>query len=462
MNLITNPQIKSLLEIGEPKRTRREQALQILGTALEAVEPGAAIRKALRFEPATQILRTGTQEYNLHDFEQVLVIGAGKAGAPMAQAVAEILGERLTGGLVTVKYGYASAEIPARLKLREAGHPVLDQAGLAATSEIIELVQGLTERDLVLTVISGGGSALLEQPVTGVSLADMQTLTQALLKCGATINQLNIIRKHLSQVKGGQLARLCAPAQVISLILSDVVGSPLDIIASGPTVPDSSTFREAWSILQNFGLLEKIPAAIVKHLQRGLNGAIAETPKPGEALFERVQNIIVGDNRLAALAGLEKARELGFNAMLLSTFIEGEAREVANWLAAVAREIATSGNPLPRPACVLLGGETTVTIRGEGKGGRNQELGLAAALAIQGLENVLIVPLATDGSDGPTDAAGAFAEGDTISRAASSGLNALDFLQRNDAYNFFEKTGALLKTGPTNTNVNDLTLLLVF
>lgn len=465
MDLLNSPQVKPLLDVAEPKRSRRVQALEILGAALAAVEPGAAVHNSLVYGKASGQLEIAGRSYNLNEVERIFVVGAGKAGTPMARAVAEILGERLTGGAVTVKYGYGPEKSPiSGLEISEAGHPVLDEAGLKATAKITNLLSGLTERDLVIAVISGGGSALLEELVEGVTLADMQALTTALLKSGATINQLNTIRKHLSRVKGGQLARLAAPARFISLILSDVVGSPLDVIASGPTVPDTSTFREAYTILAELRLVEagQIPTSILAHLRRGLAGEIPETPKPGDPVFERVLNVVVGDNRVAALAALTKAGELGFNPLLLSTFVEGEAREVARVMAGVAREVLASDHPVARPACLLAGGETTVTVRGNGLGGRNQEMALAAAFAIEGLDNVMIVPLATDGSDGPNDAAGAFAEGDTIALARQKKLDPLDFLRRNDSYHFFEAAGGLLKTGPTNTNVNDLTLILVW
>ncbi|HEX2915203.1 MAG TPA: glycerate kinase [Chloroflexia bacterium] len=466
MNLLENQLIKPLLAVDEPKLSRRSQALEILGAALGAVEPGAAVRNALRYEPSSQTLTAGERHFDLGHYQRIFVVGAGKAGTPMAQAVLEVLGERVTGGAITVKYGYGPEKGVnlGRLQISEAGHPVLDEAGIVATTRLTGLLKNLTERDLLIAVMSGGGSALLEQPVEGVTLADMQALTGALLRCGATINEMNTVRKHLSQVKGGQLARLAAPATLIGLLLSDVVGSPLDVIASGPTVPDTSTFEDAMLILRERGLLEgeQVPAAILAHLQNGREGKVDETPKPGDPLFERVHNIVVGDNRVAALAALEKARQLGFNSLLLSTFIEGEAREVARMLAAVARETLASEHPLARPACYLAGGETTVTVRGEGLGGRNQEMALAAALAIEGLDNVMIVPLATDGSDGPTDAAGALAEGDTLRLARQQGLDPLDYLRRNDSYHFFEKMAGLLKTGPTNTNVNDLTLVLVW
>lgn len=466
MNLIENPLTAPLLQVSEPALTRRKQALEILGAALAAVEPQQAIRQAVRFDPATNRLTVAGQTFELDPAGKVVVVGAGKAGTPMAQAVAELLGDRLTGGVVTVKYGYGPAEqnSAGKIEFREAGHPVLDEAGIKATAEITSWLAGLTERDTVLALISGGGSALLEEPVEGVSLPDMQALATAMLRGGATINQLNTVRKHLSRVKGGQLARLAAPARLIGLLLSDVVGSPLDVIASGPTVPDTSTFQDAWEVLDRLGLTAPggMPEPIRAYLQKGLAGAAPETPKPGDPLFERVSTVIVGDNRVAANAGLAKAQQLGFNTMLLSTFVEGEAREVAKVLAGIAREILTTNNPIARPACLLAGGETTVTVRGDGLGGRNQEMALAAALAIDGLENVMIVPLATDGSDGPTDAVGGLAEGDTIRQARARNLDPHDFLQRNDAYHFFEQAGGLLKTGPTNTNVNDLTLLLVW
>lgn len=467
MNLVENHLIKILLEnITDEKRVRREQALTILGTALAAVDPGAAVRNTLQYDKNSGRLEVAGQSYDLNQYENLYVVGAGKAGWPMAKAIAEIFGDKLKAGAVTVKYGHGPmpGEARGKIELTEADHPVPDAAGVSGAEKIVNLLKPLAEKDLVLAVISGGGSALLELPVEGVTLTDMQALTSALLRCGATINQLNTVRKHLSQVKGGQLARWASPAPVIGLILSDVVGSPLDVIGSGPTVPDTSSFGDAWAILESFGLTEnsQLPSAILAHLKAGRAGQIPETPKPGNPLFDKVQNVVVADNRIAAEAAAGKARELGFNPLLLSTYVEGEAREVAKVYAALAKEVLTFNSPVARPACLLLGGETTVTVRGSGLGGRNQEMALALALTLEGLDAILAIPLATDGSDGPTDAAGAIAEGDTLSRARSLGLDATDFLHRNDAYHFFERTGDLLRTGPTQTNVNDLTLLLIF
>jgi len=466
MNLLQNPQIQALLEGQTPEmRQRREHALQILSAALIAVNPAQAVKNSVKIDTSAVTLHIDAVAYNMQYYEQIYIVGAGKAGAPMAGALAEILQGRLTAGSVNVKYGHmAGAPQLSTLKIVESGHPIPDEAGVAGARQIIEILQKSTERDLVLAVISGGASALLELPVEGVSLADMQTLTHKLLKVGATINQLNNIRKHLSQVKGGNLARLAYPATLVSLILSDVVGSPLDIIGSGPTVPDTSTYQQAWEALEQFGLtiVGELPESIIQHLQKGLRGEIPETPKPNDPIFAKTRNIIVGDNQVAAMAAAQTAHELGYNPILLSTFVEGEAREVAKVLVGVAKEVQAFNTPVAKPACILAGGETTVTIRGDGRGGRNQEMALAIALALDGLDNIIGVPLATDGSDGPTDAAGAIVDGQTVSKARKLGLDPLDFLARNDAYHFFEATGDLLKSGPTNTNVNDLTLFLVW
>ncbi|MDI7277651.1 MAG: glycerate kinase, partial [Anaerolineae bacterium] len=405
------------------------------------------------------VLRVDGESYDLRRFRRIYVVGAGKASAPMAEALEELLGERLTGGVVNVRDGYARPL--ARIRLKEAGHPVPDERGLAGTREMLALLQDAGEEDLVIAVISGGGSALLVAPVEGVTLADLQRLTGLLLRSGATIGEMNAVRKHLSLVKGGQLARAAAPAPLIALILSDVVGSPLDVIASGPAAPDESTFADAWAVLERYRLLQEAPPAAVAYLRRGLDGLVPETPKPGDPALARVRNVIVASNRLATLAGLARADELGMHTLLLSTYVEGEAREVGRVLAGVAREVALHGQPVPRPACIVAGGETTVTVRGPGLGGRNQELALGAALGLAGLERALVASLASDGSDGPTDAAGAIADGTTLARAAALGLDPHASLAANDSYRFFSALGDLLVTGPTHTNVNDLVLVMV-
>jgi glycerate 2-kinase len=442
----------------EETRKYREKVLPILSAALEAVDPIAAVKRHVVLEG--QNLRIGDRTYDLDEYRHIYVIGGGKAGGSMAKAAEEILGDRLTAGTINTKYGYlADTRI---VRVNEAGHPIPDAAGMAGAREMVDLANSASEGDLVICVISGGGSALMTLPVEGVSLKDMEALTSSLLRCGATINEINTIRKHLSQIKGGNLSRAAHPADVVSLILSDVVGNPLDVIASGPTVPDSSTFADAYEIVERYGLEKELPSSIVERLRQGKDGGVSDTPKEGDPLFAKTYNLIVGSNEIAAQAAIERAQEEGFNTMLLSTFVEGEAREVAHVFCAIAREILHSGHPAPRPACVVAGGETTVTIRGQGQGGRNQELALSAAIQLDGLDEAMIVALATDGTDGPTDAAGAIADGWTLRRARQKKLLARDYLANNDSYHFFEQLDDLLLTGPTNTNVNDLTFVFVF
>lgn len=440
--------------------------------ALDAVEPVAAVRRHLRLAAdrltVMECMRGGDYTYALDRFDRVLVVGGGKAGAPMAAAVAGILGGRLAEGVVVVKHGHTLEDpaVAAPIEIIEAGHPVPDQAGLSGAQRIADLLRDTTDRDLVLCLISGGGSALMTLPAPGISLSDLQALTSLLLGCGATINEINAVRKHISRLKGGQLARLAFPATVISLILSDVVGDPLDVIASGPTVPDPTTFGDAWSVLTRYSVVDKVPASIAGHLAAGLHSAISDTPKPDDPLFSRVQNVIIGSNWVAARAAADEAQRLGFDTALLTTFLEGEAREVGKVVASLAKGLAShetrrpADMPLSRPACLVLGGETTVTLRGDGQGGRNQEMALAAALALDGWDDLLVACLATDGTDGPTDAAGAFADGMTVIRAADLSLDAESYLARNNAYHFFQQLGDLIVTGPTRTNVNDLILVL--
>jgi glycerate 2-kinase len=442
----------------EETRPQREKVLPILSAALEAVDPVAAVKRHMTLEGSE--LRIGDRAYDLDRYHRIYVIGGGKAGGSMAQAAEEVLGDRLTAGTINTKYGYlANTKI---VRVHEAGHPIPDAAGMAGAREMVDLASAASEGDLVICLISGGGSALMTLPVEGVGLEDVEALTSSLLRCGATINEINTIRKHLSQIKGGNLSRAAYPADVVSLILSDVVGNPLDVIASGPTVPDSSSFADAYEIVERYDLEEELPSSIIQHLQRGRDGVVPETPKEGDPLFARTYNLIIASNEIAAQAAIEQAKDAGFHTLFLSTFVEGEAREVAHVFCAIAKEILHSERPLPRPACVVAGGETTVTIRGQGKGGRNQELALSAAIQLDGLDQTMIVALATDGTDGPTDAAGAIADGSTLRRARAKKLLARDYLANNDSYHFFEQLDDLLLTGPTNTNVNDLTLVFVF
>ena len=426
--------------------------------ALTAVDPAEAVRNALRLDGDT--LSVGDERFDLTRYRRILVVGAGKASAPMTRAAEEILGDRIATGLVNVKYGYTDST--SKVALREAGHPLPDQNGLDGTREIVKLLSGAGEDDLVLCLISGGGSALMMLPESEISLEEYQALTQALLRSGATINQINTIRKHIEQVKGGRLAQVAAPATVATLILSDVVGNPLDFIASGPTVPDTTTFADALGVLRQFDLLDSIPASVRSWLERGAAGEVPETPSPGDPLFERVSTVVIGSNDIAAEAALAEARRLGFEGLLLTTYLEGEAREAGKVAAAIAKELVRRGNPVAPPACLILGGETTVTVRGQGKGGRNQEIAVSAALAMEGLPNALIVALATDGSDGPTDASGGFADGQSAARGRQLGLDARAHLTENDTYAYLQQTGDMLVTGPTNTNVNDLLFVFAF
>jgi hydroxypyruvate reductase len=397
--------------------------------------------------------------YDLEQYEVLSVVGVGKAGAAMARAVEALLGDRLGGGHVIVKYGHGRPL--TRVTLHEAGHPIPDAAGVEATHTLIDYVGGRGAHDLIICVISGGGSALSPAPVDGITLAEKQEVTRLLLACGATIHEINAVRKHVSQIKGGQLARLAAPATLITLVLSDVVGDSLDVIASGPTVPDTSTFAEGLEILRKYHLLEAIPPAVRRHLEAGAAKTMPETPKPGDRVFARTQTVLVGRNLQALEAACRQATTLGYRPLILSSAIEGETREVAKVHAGIAQEVLASGHPIAAPACLLSGGETTVTLHGQGKGGRNQEFALALALEIRHTPGIAALSGGTDGTDGPTDAAGAFVDWTTCDRAERLGLQPGTALETNDAYPFFDRLGDLLITGPTQTNVMDVRVMLI-
>ncbi|HVC33917.1 MAG TPA: glycerate kinase [Chloroflexota bacterium] len=430
--------------------------MDLVQAALAAVEPGAAVRAHLHL--TGPVLRVDDQPYDLEAFRHVYVVGGGKASAPMAQATEGILGERITAGVVSVKYGYRAPT--QRIEIDQAGHPIPDERALQATQKMIDLLEHARSDDLVICLISGGGSALMVAPAPGITLADERRLTNELLRSGASINEINTVRKHLSRIKGGGLARIAAPATTITLIVSDVLGNPLDVIASGPTVPDSTTFVDAWDVLERYGLIDDLPPAVAQRFQDGLAGRIPDTPKPGDPIFDRTQNVVVASNAHAVRAAVERARQARLATLLLSTSIEGEAREVAKVFAAIGRELRRSDNPVARPAAIVAGGETTVTVKGQGRGGRNQEFALSAAIELAGVADVSIVAFATDGTDGFTDAAGAIVDGSTIARAQALGLDARCALADNDSYPFFQKLGDLIATGPTNTNVDDLYMII--
>ena len=435
----------------------KKDALAIFNAGVEAVDPAQAINKHCRL--VNNRLTVGNKETDLSDFDRISVVGTGKASAAMAQAMEALLGDRLDSGIVLTKYYHA---LPLdKLQVVQAGHPVPDEQGFRGAQQIVQMLDKADEKDLIFFLISGGGSALLPYPYQGLTLEDKQEVTKILLDAGANIHEINALRKHLSHVKGGRLAQIAYPATLISLILSDVIGDDLDSIASGPTVPDRSTYEDCLNIMDKYRIFERIPPAAAEILQKGARGEIEETPKPGDPVFERTQDQIIGSNIMAVEAAARESEKLGYNTLVLSTFIEGETRDVAGVHASIAREILSSGNPVNRPACVLSGGETTVTIRGKGMGGRNQEFVLAASIGIESLPGVIVLSAGTDGTDGPTNAAGAISDGTTVARARKLGMNPGHYLRDNDSYSFFEALDDLIITGPTYTNVMDLRIVLV-
>jgi hydroxypyruvate reductase len=430
---------------------------EIFRSGLDAADPEEAVWRHVRLQGSELLI--GCRSYDLTRFERLLIVGAGKGTAPMARALEDIFGDHLTEGWIIVKYGHG---MPLeKTQVFEAGHPIPDEAGLEATELLLEILHACTENDLVLCALSGGASALLTAPDRPVDLEAKQKATGILLESGATIDEINGIRKHLSRIKGGKLARTAFPAPCAALILSDVVGDALEVIASGPTVGDSTTFADCLATIQRYGIGDRLPRTVLEALRDGAAGIRPETPGAEDPALAAVHNVIVGNNRAALLAAERKARESGYAPLILSSCLQGEAREVARVVAAVGKEIVTSQRPLPPPACVLAGGETTVTLRGSGKGGRNQELALAAAVALDGWGRIALLSAGTDGTDGPTDAAGAFADGTTCTRARTRGLNPQASLAENNAYPFFAALGDLLLTGPTRTNVMDMICLLV-
>lgn len=438
------------------ERRHRRDATAIFRAALAAADPARALHALLRVEGDT--LRAGPHRYNLAAFRAIHVVGAGKASAVMAAALERILGRRVTGGLINTKYGH-SARV-RRVRLHEAGHPVPDEAGIEGARRIAAICEAAGEQDMVIALISGGASALLPLPAGEITLAEKQETTRLLLACGATIGEINAVRKHISAIKGGQLARLAAPATVLALLLSDVIGDPLDVIGSGPAAPDDSTFAGAWEVFEKYGITARVPRPVRERIEAGRRGELPETPKTGDACFRRTRNLVVGSNRLALDAAAAQARALGYRPVVLSTLIEGETREIAAMHCAILRETLLSGRPAKPPVCLISGGETTVTLKGGGKGGRNMEFALAAALALEGTPDVLAFSAGTDGTDGPTDAAGAWATGDTARRARAAGLDPRAALAANDSYPFFQALDGLVITGPTGTNVMDVRLLL--
>lgn len=447
--------------------------LPLVRAACRAADPKKAVLAALRIKDSDLVVTSPCGKspreirVNLGKINRIVVIGAGKASPAMASGVEQVLGEKISAGLIVTKTGPGTkkqARFSSRLhwiEMIKGSHPVPGVAGRRGAKKIFSLLQNLSRNDLVLVLISGGASALLPLPAGKVTLRDKQSVTHKLLLSGAPIEEINAVRKHLSLIKGGQLARQAAPARVISLILSDVIGNPLDVIGSGPTVPDSSYYKDAVDVLKNHGIWSNIPGSVRRHLSAGRRGTVSETPKPQDAVFRRVHNVIIGDNRLAVEAVSHKVRTLGYRPFILTNKLRGEAAEAAILFGEIARRIRNSRSPFPPPVCLIAGGELTVTVIGKGKGGRCQEFVLAGAREIAGLRGCTIAAFGTDGIDGPTDAAGAIADEKTLQKAWNRGLELDQFLRRNDSYRFFRRLDKLIITGPTGTNVNDLYLLFI-
>jgi glycerate-2-kinase len=457
--MITIKNKEKLIMNGETQLNRkaRELALKSLESALNASDPKQIIKSKVLLKNST--LHVDKYSFDLKKFRNVYVIGGGKASGSMAEALEQVLGRLIRMGLVNVPYG--SKHKTEIIELHEASHPIPDDSGVEGTRRMLEIAEKAGENDLIICLISGGGSSLMPLPRGEITITDKKEITNALLKCGATINEINTVRKHISDFKGGWLAKKAYPATILNLILSDVVGDPLDFIASGPTVPDSTTFSDAIKVLKKYGLLDKVPTSIRKVLLEGEKGTIPETPKANDEAFKKVFNVIIGNNRLASKTAQECLKSEGLNTLLLTATLEGEARHVGTMLAAIAHEVSVSGNPIPKPAGIIAGGETTVTITGKGKGGRNQEIALAAVLKINGMDGAVLASISTDGIDGPTDAAGAIVDGKTLVKAVKKGLTPEEYLAENNSYNFFSKLEDLIFTGQTGTNVNDISVIIV-
>jgi len=452
---------KELLDNASSPLTRsaREIALDAIEKALDAANPRNLIKSKVVL--TENLLEIEGKKFNLSNFKRIFVVGGGKASGSMTEALEEILGKWIERGMIVVPRGTSGQYKTSRIKLHEASHPIPDNDSVEGARKIVDIVGQAEDDDLIICLISGGGSSLMAMPRQEVSLDDKKEVTQMLLKSGANINEINAVRKHISAFKGGMLAKRAFPATLITLLLSDVIGDNLDVIASGPTVPDSSTFQDAINIFKMYDLWDKTPNSVKKVLLDGVKKSVPETPKSGDKVFEKVHNIILGNNRLASLAAVEELRRRRINTLFLTSFMEGEARDTGLMLAALAREVYVSGNPVSKPAAVVIGGETTVTVIGSGIGGRNQEIALSAAIKIEDMDGVVLASASTDGIDGPTDAAGAIADGKTMVQARKLSLNALEHLKNNDSYSFFSKLGDLIFTGPTGTNLNDLSIIVM-
>ncbi|RLI35276.1 glycerate kinase [Candidatus Bathyarchaeota archaeon] len=441
----------------EPTRRAREIALKLLKVGVEAADPKACVKEHVKLLGET--LRVADRSFNLSKVGKIFVVGGGKASGRMAEALEELLGDRITSGIINVPRGTAGRLRLKRVKVREAGHPIPDLQGVEGVKEMVKLLGEAGEGDLVFALISGGGSALMPLPLNGLTLQDKQEATRLLLRSGAPIQAVNTVRKHLSGIKGGRMALKAYPAMLLALIISDVVGDRLDFIASGPTVPDPTTYKDALKICREYGVWERLPPKVKSLLEQGAKGFYEETPKPGNPAFTKTFNFLVGTNWRSCMAMVKQAERLGLKTLFLTSSLEGEARHVGTVLASILRDVA-EGKSLKKPLAVIVGGETTVTVKGKGKGGRNQELALSASKKLEGVDGAVLASMGSDGIDGFTDAAGAIVDGYTAERGRKLGLNLEAMLEDNDSYHFFAKLGDLIFTGPTGTNVNDFTVLI--
>lgn len=434
----------------------REAAQKIFLAGVRSVLPGSLMANIMSLKDQT--LFVGGNEIPIGNYENIYVIGAGKASAAMGHYVETILGDRIKGGHIVVKYGH-SCKLK-RIEVTEAGHPVPDSNGFMATNEIIRIAANASENDLVICLISGGGSALMADLPDDLLPEELYIVNNLLVKCGATIKEINCVRKHLSKIKGGQLARIVMPARLVTLIVSDVVGNLPEVIASGPTVPDPSTFQEALDVIYKYNLADDITTGVMNYLKEGASGIKPETPKPGDLVFDNVLNILAGTIQNALKGAKAEALKLGYKAFIIDDAVQGDVENVSEMIVSTAASF--KNNPdIPKPVCLLFGGETTIRVTGEGLGGRNQHLALTAAMRLQNLPGITILAAGTDGNDGNTDAAGAVVDSETVSSALSKNINASNYISEFDSHSFFRKAGGLVITGPTFTNVMDLMVIIV-
>lgn len=431
----------------------RENALQIIEAVKAAADPRQYITDSVRFDPDKREIAVEDRKFAVRG--HLYVVAVGKAAPRMTEGLLEGLDGAVEQGYVVIPHGMSFAA--PGFTVFGSGHPVPDSDGEHAARTILQFLEQTAEDDVIVFLLSGGGSALLPLPRAGITLEDKMATTRELLACGARIQEINAVRRHLSAIKGGNLAQRTR-GTLVTLVLSDVLGDPLDSIASGPTAPDPTTFQDVAGVFTKFGLWGRLPASVEQLVRRGMQGLEPDTPK---SVPERHFTRVIASNKTAVAAGVARAHQLGFNPLLLTTFLEGEAREVAHVLAAIAREVRQSGQPVPAPAAIFAGGETTVTLRGTGLGGRNQEMDLSFAIDVQDMPGILLATYATDGRDGPTDAAGAIATGETVHRARAAGLDPTALLLTNDSWHFFDQLSDLIRVPPTSTNVNDVAILLI-